>query len=270
MECPVCEKAFGGTSAQLRLNTHCKKEHLPYYREHIRPLKDPKLISREAYQRQKAKDPEKIRHQRLLSRLKKKAKTEQINRLVRGAPLNRPKPQAPAHTKINPYNPFYIVEFRLKIFIGVQLADLLAFPISSTLEHHLQMAAGGSDTATVIAEAIIVLESRNTEALALEYCNYRQAVRDVETYPERLRRYETQMEVETHKTLAPENYIDNELLTQRTEQLYQQHLQSVNRKVDSARLLARQSRVHCTIQDIGNNDLPSTRDDCPIDSASGG
>lgn len=135
LKCPCCEKGFSGKTAQTRLNSHCKAIHFIYYRQHIRPLKDPKLVNHDAYIRQKQKDPAKVRKDRLMARMRKKAKKEQIDCIVQGVHLAAP--HAPGNTNIDPTNPFYTIEFKLRIFIGLTLRELVSFDVIPTLEKAL-------------------------------------------------------------------------------------------------------------------------------------
>lgn len=133
LRCPCCEKGFSGKTAQARLNSHCKAIHFIYYRQHIRPLKDPKLVNHDAYIRQKQKDPTKVQKDRLMARMRKKALKEQISRItLQGVHIEAP--YAPGNTDIDPTNPFYTIEFTLRIFIGPTLKELVSFDVIPTLE----------------------------------------------------------------------------------------------------------------------------------------
>lgn len=115
--CPCCGKAFSGKTAKTRFNSHCKTSHITYYREHIRPLKLSEKVNQDAYAKMKQKDPAKIQKDRLIARMRKKAKKEQVDRIARGSHIEPP--PTPGDTTIDPTNPFFVVEFILRVFIGL-------------------------------------------------------------------------------------------------------------------------------------------------------
>ncbi|KAI5849427.1 hypothetical protein DFP73DRAFT_524453 [Morchella snyderi] len=220
LKCPCCSKQFGGTTARNRLNTHCKEKHLEYYRASIRPLKSTKDINRDAYLRQKEKNPEKVRKDRILARLRKKARDEQIDCIMRSQPVSPP-PQ-PGSTDIDPSNPYFVVEYSLRIFAGSTVGELLAFDVVSALQTSLDTVE--NTLKNQITNALYVARTQPLPGLVYKYDLYKQALRDTEFYQERLDKYEKLKDIQESKMLMPENFVDDDLVQRRVQELYQQFL----------------------------------------------
>lgn len=229
MECSICKKKFGGATAQTRLNSHTKAAHLDFYRETIRPLKDTKAVNRDSYLRQKEKDPEKVKKARVMSRMRQKARQRQIDRIERATLPSRP--YLPTSPEIDPLNPYYIVEYKLRIFIGVTKAELLDFPLEATLRNHLDsIGAKGADddVATMIRDAMLRLE--DLPSLATRYQCYKKVLQTIGDYPEALALFEKRYLTQEHKQLMPESYVDEELVQADAEKLYQLYLKGFSRR----------------------------------------
>lgn len=122
---PSCRRSFGGTTGQKNLNSHLKNTHTEYYRTYVRPIKGPKRINHDAYIRQKQKDPEKVKRHRLLARLRKQARKEQVECMKRQRSPSPP--QAPDSTllAIDNTNPYFVLESECGVFVGHTKGDLM-------------------------------------------------------------------------------------------------------------------------------------------------
>lgn len=207
------------------MNSHTTAYHLDFYRESIRPLKDTKAINRDSYLRQKQKDPEKVKKARVMSRMRKKARQKQIDRIERAALPLRPTPPNPP--EINASNPFYVIKHQLRIFIGVKKADLIDFPVATPLEAQLEPS---DNTPSMIQSALVELQEIPIVTLVTRYHHYRKAMQGEEDYPETLELYEKRYLTQEHKQLVPESYIDEELVQADAEKLYDQYLRASSRR----------------------------------------
>lgn len=122
---PSCRRSFGGTTGQKNLNSHLKNAHTEYYRTYIRPIKGPKRINHDAYIRQKQKDPEKVKRHRLLARLRKQARKEQIERMKRQCSPSSPQAPDSALLAIDMANPYFVLESEFGVFVGHTKSDLM-------------------------------------------------------------------------------------------------------------------------------------------------
>lgn len=226
--CPVCDKRFGGATAQKRLNSHCKHSHFGYYRENITPLKDPKPINRAArFGRQT--ESAVVNKETLLCRMRKKARVEQMD-LIRSSPSPDP-PCSPQSPQIDPTNPFYVVAHYLHVFVGVTFAELVEFPVLATLIMSL-----GTELHDVVNGAINTFSQYEIELLARNYHNYRKALQQEEEYPQLLTLYESQAETAREKRSEPELYLDEARLQKRANELYLEYMSHTTGSDGSAQL----------------------------------
>ncbi|KAI5846334.1 hypothetical protein DFP73DRAFT_525842 [Morchella snyderi] len=225
VQCGVCSKKFGGNTAQDRYKAHCKIEHIEFYRANIRPLKDPKQINRDAYLKRKRTHPEAVETQRIMARMRKKARSEQIEVLER---CRSPEPiRHPRAETIDPNNPYYIAT-RLGHFVGITLQDLKDFPVQATLERAISNS--GYSHPVEVKNALALLQETKHDILASCYHEYRRVCIDKEDYPARLEHYQRMVELVEHKRLAPATYVDEAKVNTRAQELYEKHLHDVQRK----------------------------------------
>lgn len=128
-------------------------------------------------------------------------------------------------------NPYYVVEYKLRIFIGVTKAELLDFPLEATLQNHLDsIGAKGADdgVATMIRDAMSRLE--DLPSLAARYQCYKKVLQTIGDYPEALALFEKQYLTQEHKQLMPESHVDEKLVQADAEKLYQLYLKGVSRR----------------------------------------
>lgn len=126
--CPAdssCRRSFGGTTAQKNLNSHLKNAHTEYYRTYVRPIKGPKRINHDAYIRQKQKDPEKVKRHRLLARLRKQARKEQVECMKRQRSPSPPQAPDSGLLAIDAANPYFVLESECGVFVGHTKRDLM-------------------------------------------------------------------------------------------------------------------------------------------------
>lgn len=256
LKCPCCEKGFSGKTRQARLNSHCKASHFAHYRQHIRPLKDVKQVNHDAYVRRKQKDPGKVRNDRLMARMRKRATKEQVDLLRLGVHAEIPPVPVSVDMNIDQTNPFYVVEFILRVFIGLTFKELISFDIISTLERALtSLAAEESESlshayspqllkhtdailqttppssaivtqdtkinlSSLVGNALaIARSSEDLHSLALAYYKYRQAIHESEFYEERLQSYKSRQLTQEARALNPGHYVDHGLVEIRAAEL---------------------------------------------------
>lgn len=214
--CPVCDKRFGGATAQKRLNSHCKHTHFGYYREHITPLKDSKPNNRAAHFRRQTESAA-VNKETLFCRMRKKARIEQMDFIRSSAsPVHPCSPQPP---QIDPTNPFFVLTHHLHMFVGVTFAELVEFPVFATLIISL-----GTELHDIVNGAINTFSQYEIELLARNYHNYRKALQQEEEYPQLLALYETEAETVREKRSQPELYLDEGQLQTRANELYLEYI----------------------------------------------
>lgn len=160
--------------------------------------------------------------------MRKNARQKQIDRIERAALPLRPTPPNPP--EINASNTFYVIEHQLRIFIGVKKADLIDFPVATTLEDQLEQVEPNDNTASMIRSALVELREISIVTLVTRYHRYRKAMQTEEDYPEILELYEKRYLTQEHKQLVPELYIDEELVQTDAEKLYDQYLRASSRR----------------------------------------
>ncbi|KAI5836950.1 hypothetical protein DFP73DRAFT_532337 [Morchella snyderi] len=233
VSCTICEKDFNGNTAYTRYKAHCKTEHLEFYRKSIRPLKDPKLINRDAYLKRKQNNPGAIETQRTMARMWKKARMEQIREIQRQHPPEPP--PVPEEPFIDENNPYYVASTEFGIFVGVTFADLLGSSIENTLKKYSLKSSGSLDShlSRVLQRALIMLGEYPIETLAQRYHAYRTQLLAVENYPKQKAKYDKLLDNHNHKCQNPESYVDEDLVTACSTQLYADYMLKKNSAVDT-------------------------------------
>ncbi|KAI5838506.1 hypothetical protein DFP73DRAFT_530844 [Morchella snyderi] len=221
-DCGICGKKFTGTTSDTRYKAHCKTEHLEFYRTSIRPLKDPKLINREAYLKRKKEKPDVVELQQTMARIRRKARNEQIRSLQNRSP---PEPPAiPEEPFIDEFNPYHVASTEFGIFVGVRYAQLLENSIIISLERYESASAGLSPrVASLVKEALVMARRDPIATLARYYHNYRRSLLAVEDYPDQKKKYEELLNRHINKQQNHKLWIDTEMLSASATRLYTEY-----------------------------------------------
>ncbi|KAH0613803.1 uncharacterized protein H6S33_005689 [Morchella sextelata] len=222
---PACRRSFGGTTAQKNLNSHLKNVHTEYYRTYVRPIKGPKRINHDAYIRQKQKDPEKVKRHRLLARLRKQARKEQVECMKRQRSPSPPRAPDQGLLAIDMGNPYFVLESECGMFVGHTKGDLMRCDVVKMLEGLASNASRNVAAVAKIRNAIAVARSQEKEALAADYYRYRRALQDVETFAERQTSYQAELSHIRERRLAPEGFLDEQAVQVRVEELLERYAQ---------------------------------------------
>lgn len=221
MDCPICHKHFGGSSAGQRYNAHCKAEHLDYYRRNIRPLKDKKEINRDAYLNRKRRHPNAVEQQRTMARMRKKARQQLVTQIQRCA---SPVPPINADPTIDESNPFLLCT-RLGVHVGITFSELLKFDVIGELTSAMTAREKAGVQAHVVQLINDILNSNSCRSvplnvLALQYHNYRKALVAQEDFPILQEKYQTQLEDVRRRREMPDTFITENKVQERAEELY--------------------------------------------------
>lgn len=223
MECPACDEQFNGKLAKSRFNAHVKNNHPKFYREKVWPLKPrPSRRGKNRAAKLTAEEKEKAEKDKVMTRLNKKARSNQMLRIEFAA-----HPLQPYPARVSNANPFFVIQHELKIFIGITKADLLAFPVAETLKNYQVDPAseGAANKIELIAKALLALEETEVETLAANYHFYRKALVATEDYPGAISRYNKRTLVKSPvNEAAIEACLDEACVDAETEELYEEYL----------------------------------------------
>lgn len=226
MECPICRQKFSGNTTQIRFNSHCKRSHPKFYRDRIRPLETRLPRGKVAAHVEDIKtvqqDPKITQKARIMPRLMRKARNNQILRMEFPT-----RPYKPYPARICIWNPFFVVEHELRIFIGITKEELLAFPVVETLKNYkVDHVAGGAHKQALIANALLQFQETEIETLAARYHFYRKALLAAEDYPEAIARYDNRSIVKSEHRAMLKASIDEERVQAEAEEMYEEYLKN--------------------------------------------